>query len=87
MSGSKTDLIVLDLDLLAHKRILSDDQLQDLLRGTAGRDIVQLVVHTIVMAYELKHPSQISGMAHWAFPQFCMLVFTAYSGKNVTDLD
>ncbi|KAL6747182.1 hypothetical protein V8C86DRAFT_2916676 [Haematococcus lacustris] len=63
MTGSRTHLVALDLDLLHDLDILEDGQLQALKNGTASEDLMQTVVHAAVMAFELKHPERIKGSA------------------------
>ncbi|KAJ9516958.1 hypothetical protein QJQ45_027396 [Haematococcus lacustris] len=63
MTGSRTHLVALDLDLLHDLDILEDGQLQALTNGMASEDLMQTVVHAAVMAFELKHPERIKGSA------------------------
>ncbi|GFH31891.1 hypothetical protein HaLaN_31016 [Haematococcus lacustris] len=83
MTGSKTDLIALDLDLLHHLDVLEDGQLQALKNGTASGDLVQTVVHAVVMAFELKHPQRIKGSA-WNVRHQCTTEFVGINLMNGT---
>ncbi|KAJ9526829.1 hypothetical protein QJQ45_017801, partial [Haematococcus lacustris] len=83
MTGSKTDLIALDLDLLHDLDILEDGQLQALKNGTASGDLMQTVVHAVVMAFELKHPERVKGST-WKMRHQCTTEFVGINLLNGT---